>query len=89
MTMWFYDEAGELEECQPVRQEVKALEREYLEVRVVLRDAEAALRADPESPTLQAKVKYYKKRVADLEKKNPRFAWDYPIEMALWSPPHG
>jgi hypothetical protein len=87
--MWFFDDAGEMEEFQEFRKEVRRLEREYLEIRTLLRDAERSLRSDPDSEYLNAKVKYLRKRQKDLEKKGPRLASDIPLEIALWSPPHG
>jgi len=89
MSMWFYDDAKELEEYRAVQEEIRRLEREYLELRVVLKEAEAGLRENPEDENLQAKVKYYQKRVRDMEAMNPRFAADSPIEMSLFFPPHG
>lgn len=89
MSMWFYDEAGELPEYQLARDEIRRLEREYLEVRRILSEAEMTLRENPLDEYLQAKVRYYTKRLRDLEAKNPRFAADCPIEVSLFSPPHG
>jgi hypothetical protein len=89
MSMWLYDDAGEMEEFQTYQKEVRRLEREYLEIRVLLRDAEEDFRADPDSEYLAAKVKYLKKRLKDLESEAPRFAADHPLEIALWAPPHG
>ena len=89
MSMWFFDEAGELPDYQRLREEIRVLEKEYLEIRVILRDAEAALRAAPNDPELQAKVRYYQKRLKGLEAKNPRFAADHLIEVGLFTPPHG
>ena len=89
MPMWLYDDVKEMEDFQTYRQEVRALEREYLEIRVLLRDAEEALSADPESEYLRAKVAYLTKRQKDLERQGPRFAADHPLEIALWAPPHG
>jgi hypothetical protein len=89
MTMWIYDDAGEMEEFQGYQREVRRLEGEYLEVRVLLRDAEENLRADPDSEYLKAKVTYLRKRLKDLEALAPRLAADHPLEIALWAPPHG
>lgn len=89
MGMWLYDDAREMEEFQLYQQEVRQLEREYLEIRVLLRDAEEDFRADPNSEYLQAKVKYLQKRVKDLESQGPRLAADHPLEISLWAPPHG
>ena len=89
MSMWIYDDCKENEHFQYLRNEVKLIEREYLELRVLLRDAEADLRSDPDSEYLNAKVKYLKKRVKDLEKKAPRLASEYPLEISLFGAPHG
>ncbi len=89
MGMWLYDDAPDIEEFQALRKEVKLIEREYLELRVLLRDAETALRSDPDSEYLNAKVTYLKKRLKGLEKKAPRLAADHPLEISLFAPPHG
>jgi hypothetical protein len=89
MSMWLYDDAREMEEFQNYQKEVRRIEREYLEIRVLLRDAEKDLRADPESEYLQAKVKYLQKRLKDLESLAARLAADHPLEIALFAPPHG
>jgi chromosome segregation ATPase len=89
MGMWLYDDANEMEEFQALRREVKRYEKEYLDLRVQLRDAEVDIKADPDSEYLKAKVKYLNKRLKDLEKKAPRLAADHPLEIALFAPPHG
>jgi uncharacterized membrane protein len=89
MGMWLYDDAREMEDFQLYQQEVRQLEREYLEIRILLRDAEEDFRADPDSEYLQAKVKYLRKRLKDLESQGPRLAADHPLEISLWAPPHG
>ena len=89
MSMWFFDDARELQEYRVVREESRRLEKEYLELRVVLQEAEMALREKPADEYLQARVRYYKKRVRDLEAKNPRLLEDCPLEVSLFLPPHG
>jgi hypothetical protein len=89
MAMWLYDDVKEMEDFQIFQREVRCLEREYLEIRILLRDAEEALRADPDSDYLRAKVRYLGKRQRDLESRGPRLAADHPLEIALWAPPHG
>jgi hypothetical protein len=89
MSMWFYDEPGEMEEYQRVKEEVRSVEKEYLELRLMLREALKALQAEPQSELQQARVKYLEKRINHLEEKNPWLLWDTPIEVALFSPPHG
>ena len=89
MSMWLYDEVREMEDFQVYQKEVRELEREYLEIRVLLRDAEQALKTDPDNAYLRAKVAYLAKRQRDLERRGPRLAADHPLEIALWAPPHG
>lgn len=89
MVMWFYDEAEEMQNFQFLRKEVRRIEKEYLEIRVLLRDTEKALRADPDNEYLKAKVMYLNKRLKDLERKPPRLSSDIPLEIALFAPPHG
>lgn len=89
MSMWFYDEAEEMAEYQRLQKQIRAVERDYLELRVVLRDAQEALRTDPHNQEVQSRVQYLEKRIQDLEKKNPWLLWDSPPEVTLFSPPHG
>jgi len=74
----------EPEEWQAFRKEAQPLEREHLEIRVLLHDAEAALRADSENENLKTKVKYLRKRLEELEKKAPWINSDAPLEILLW-----
>lgn len=89
MSMWFYDDAGDLEEFQAIKKEVRAVEREYAELRGLLEEARRALRRDPHQQTFQIRVHYLEKRVKHLEEKFPWLTWETPIEVALFSPPHG
>jgi hypothetical protein len=89
MSMWFYDDAGEMAEYQSVKEKINALEREYLELKDVLRDARQALAMDPQSELTQVRVRYLEKRLSHLEEKSPWLIWDTPVEVALFSPPHG
>jgi len=87
--MWFYDEPPE--EFKAFRKEALRLEKEHLEVRIALRDGEAALRADPGNPELQTRVEDLKKRLAELDRQAPWISSpaDMPLELALWGVPHG
>ena len=89
MSMWLYDDVREMEDFQSYQKEVRRVEREYLEIRVLLRDAEEDLRNDPDSEYLKAKVKYLQKRQKDLESQAARLAADHPLEISLFAPPHG
>lgn len=76
--------AAEPEEWHAFRKLAQPLEKEHLELRVLLQDAEMALRANPENETLKAKVKYLKKRLEELERKAPWISSDAPWEVLLW-----
>ena len=89
MSMWLYDDVQEMQEFQILRQEIMRLEKEYLDLRAQLKDTEADLRSDLENEYLRAKVKHLNKRIQDIEKKGPRLAADYPLEISLFGPPHG
>ncbi len=71
------------------RKEVQHVEREYLELRVLLRDAEAALRADPDDGDMRVRVHHYKRRMEDLEKRFPWLVSGKAPEIAFWAPPAG
>jgi hypothetical protein len=89
MSMWLYDDTREMEDFQNYQKEVRRIEREYLEIRVLLRDAKADYNKDLESEYLTAKVKYLQKRLKDLESQAARLAADHPLEISLFAPPHG
>jgi hypothetical protein len=84
--MWFYDDQAE--DYRNFRQEAQAVEREYLELRQLLRTAEDNLQADPDNANFQAKVRYLTKRIKGLEEKAPWLASGLMIEYALWGVPH-
>ena len=71
------------------RNSVQHLEREYLDLRVRLRNAEADLRSDPQNPELMAQVDYLKSRMKDLEDKYPWITTGRPSEIPFWVMPAG
>ena len=77
------------EEWRTFQRELRAVEQEHLELRIALRDAEAALRDDPENEELQALVNELKQRLRELEKAAPWMSHDIPVEALLWGMPHG
>ena len=91
--MSFFEDHGdveaELESIYKFRKKVQYVEREYLELRILLRDAEAALRADPEDGEKRVRVHHYKGRLEDLERKNPWISSGQSREIGLWAPPAG
>ena len=84
--MWFYDDQPE--DYKNFRQEARALEKEYLELRQHLQGAEKNLEAEPGNENFQAKVKYLTKRIKDLEEKAPWLTSGLLMEYALWGVPH-
>jgi hypothetical protein len=84
--MWFFDDQSE--DYKTFRQEARALEREYLELRKLLHAAEKNLTAEPDNENFQAKVRYLTKRIKGLEAKAPWLASGLLIEFALWGVPH-
>jgi len=85
--MWFYDDPDE--EWHVLRKEIRQVEREYLELRQALRDAEMALRSNPGDEYMTSRVNYLRKRLEGLEKENRWMLTEVPIEVLLWGVPHG
>jgi hypothetical protein len=88
MAMFFFDEAGELEEYQDFRKKDQPLELEYEKTRAALYLAEKALKEHPEDPEKAAKVRELQERMGALEKQAPWLTLGYPLEYLLWGPPH-
>jgi hypothetical protein len=91
--MSFFEDHGdvgaELERIYQFRKEVQHVEREYLELRILLRDAEATLRADPAAGEKRVRVHHYKTRLEDLENQYPWISSGNAREIGLWAPPAG
>ena len=83
---WFYDEIPE--EFRQVRKFTQGLEREYLELRQLLKEAEDGLADQKGNVELQARVTYLQKRITGLEKKFPWLVAEQILEYALWGVPH-
>jgi hypothetical protein len=84
--MWFFDDPPE--DYRSFRKKAISLEREYQEIRTILRDAEKALQAEPGNEYNQAKVRYLKMRLKDLEEQAPWLVSGLMIEYGLWGMPH-
>ena len=89
ITRFFFEEAGELEEYQTFRRQDQPLELECEKIRVVPRDAEEALRVNPEDKQMETKVAELKEKLAALERRAPWLNYDYPVEYLLWGPRPG
>jgi len=66
------------------RSNVQHLEREYLDLRVCLRDAEVDLRADSQNQELVSRVDYFKNRLKELESRYPWISTGRPAEIPFW-----
>lgn len=66
------DEFEIFEEIYNYRRSVQHIEREYLDLRIRLRDAEVDLRSDSQNQELTEQVDYFKSRLKDLES---RYSW--------------
>ncbi len=66
------------------RRSVQYLEREYLDLRVRLHDAEVDLRSDSENSELKSQIEYLKGRLKDLENRYPWISTGRPSEIPFW-----
>ena len=71
------------------RNSIQHLEREYLDLRIQLRDAEANLRSDPKNTELMSRADYLKTRIKDLEDKYTWISTGRPAEIPFWVMPAG
>lgn len=69
------------------RRSVQHIEREYLDLRIRLRDAEADLRSEPQNQELKSRADYLKDRVKDLESTYSWVATGRPTEIPFWITP--
>jgi hypothetical protein len=79
----------QLERLSLFHKEYQQVEREYLELRILLRDAENDLRAAPEDERVRVRVYYLQRRLEDLEGKYSWIASGKPPEIAFWVSPSG
>jgi hypothetical protein len=89
MTMWFFDDAEELEDYQIFLKKDQPLLLEYEKLRKALRAAETALQEHPEDKEREGRVAQIKETISALEQRAPWLTFDYPVEYLLWGPPHG
>ena len=83
------DEFELFERIYEYRRRIQYLEREYLDLRVRLRNAEADLRSDTENRELQAQIEYLKSRLKDLESRYSWISTGRPSEIPFWILPAG
>jgi len=75
------DETELFDRIWKYRKGIQHIEREYLDLRVRLRDAEADLRSDSQNQKLKERVDYLKNRLQDLESRHPWIATGNPSEI--------
>ncbi len=78
------DEPELFERLWNYRKSVQYIEREYLDLRVRLRDAEVDLRSDSQNQELKSRVDYLKSRLKDLESRHPWISTGRPSEIPFW-----
>ena len=78
-----------LERMSSFHKEYRHVEREYLEIRTLLRDAEGELRSNPDDDDLRQRVYYLQRRVEVIEQKYPWIASGKAPEIAFWAAPAG
>lgn len=77
------DEFDIFEEIYNYRHNIQYIEREYLELRIRLRYAEADLRLDSQNRELKAQVDYLKSRLNDFESRYPWISTGRHSEIAF------
>ncbi len=84
MVYWDLNHPDEMAQFEAFQREKQVVEKAYLQRRIELRDAEAALRADPGNAALKGRVAALREQIRELEKQNPWLVAQVPVEMALW-----
>jgi len=69
MSMYFYDETDDWPEYEIIRNDIRRLEKEYIETQKELLDAESALGSNSLNPDLKVEVKVLKEKLKGIEKK--------------------
>jgi uncharacterized coiled-coil DUF342 family protein len=67
MSMYFYDETDDWPEYQIIKDDIHRLEKEYVEIRKKIQEAESAFGSHPEDKDLKAKVDSFKKKFKEIE----------------------
>jgi hypothetical protein len=67
--MYFYDDTDDWPEYQIIKDDIHRLEKDHIESRKKLQEAESAFRSDPANEGLKAKVDELKIKVKEFEKR--------------------
>ena len=68
MSMYFYDETDDWPEYQIIKDDIRRLETEHVEIRKKIQEAESAFGSRPEDKDLKAKVDRLKKTLQEIER---------------------
>jgi len=69
MSMYFYDETDDWPEYKIIKDDIRRLEKAYLETRKELLEIESAFGSNPLNKDLKIKVDELKKKLKKIEKK--------------------
>ena len=69
MSMYFYDETDDWPEYQIIKDDIHRLEKEHVEIRKKLQEAESALGSEGSDTALHAKVHGLKQKMKEIEQK--------------------
>jgi hypothetical protein len=69
MSMYFFDDTDDWPEYQTIRDEIRGLDKEHLELGKELEAAELALKSDPSNEELKTKVDWFRKKLVEIERK--------------------
>jgi uncharacterized coiled-coil DUF342 family protein len=67
--MYFYDETDDWPEYQILKDDIHRLEKEYVEIRKKLQEAESAFESEDSDTALHSKVDGLKKKMKEIEQK--------------------
>ncbi len=67
MSMYFYDETDDWPEYQIIKDDIRRLEKEHLEIRKELHEVESVFGSHPEDKELKAKADGLKKKLKEIE----------------------
>jgi hypothetical protein len=69
MSMYFVDDTDDWPEYQTIRDEIHRLDKEHLELRKELAEAESAVKCDPANQDLKAKIDGLNQKLQEIERK--------------------
>ena len=67
MSMYFYDETDDWPEYQVIKDDIRRLEKEYLEIQKELQETESSFASHSENKNLKARADDLKKKLVEIE----------------------